>query len=459
MPRCARPAFVPQPGVVPLAAALIAALALSGAGCRDSSAGGGTSDGGRGGDAAGDQSTSAVDADCPTDGPGGGVCPINFCGYVKSTATLGQAETLQNGADSLCNQGRICLATVVAATGDALALSCLVPRADGLGYGATCSKDPASGLRCKDDSLCVEAADAPGAFFCTTLCRLDADCAMDSICLQYQQALPNQLHALVGECTPKSKIAQAGCTAERDCPAGQGCVPADDLTAFLVCKVGGPKSLGESCAAPADCRSGACYDRDFRVGNGATRAFCSGVCSRNSDCGVDQRCVAEVRSNNGTDTDPLDDVVLGYCRSLFTATVSGACENDAACVARGLGGDTCDPTYGICYKSAAVIGGPCSHDDGCGLGGVCDLGPTFVGGACVLDGCTVTLAGVAAAGVDLCPGARSICSQRQSDEPLHRCYEGCSTSTGCSRAAENYFCAAPQDGPGQPISICISRTP
>jgi hypothetical protein len=48
-----------------------------------------------------------------------------------------------------------------------------------------------------------------------------------------------------------------------------------------------------------------------------------------------------------------------------------------------------------------------------------------------------------------------VCSQRASDEPLYRCYEGCTTQGGCSRNAEGYFCASAKDG--QPISICLSR--
>ncbi len=83
-------------------------------------------------------------------------------------------ETAQAGADSLCNQGRICLATVVVAAGDAIQLSCQPPRPDGLAYGAACSKDTGSTQRCKDDSLCIAGPGGTGAPFCTTLCRIDA---------------------------------------------------------------------------------------------------------------------------------------------------------------------------------------------------------------------------------------------------------------------------------------------
>jgi hypothetical protein len=414
-------------------------------------------DGGSGGqDATALDHPVVVDADCPADGPGGGVCPINFCGYLKSVATLGVTETAQAGADSLCNQGRICLATVVVAAGSAIQLSCLAARdaSASVAYGQPCSKDPSSSQRCRDDSLCINAPGASGAPFCTTLCRIDADCPTGSACLEYQQPLPNQSYARVGECTPASLITGTLCAAERDCPAGQGCVRVGDRTMLRTCKVSGAgatKSIGDPCTAPAQCRSGECFDRNFSVGSVANRALCSGACDKNSDCGANQRCIGEVVNNNGTLTDPLDDVVLGYCRSLYASPVAAACQNDNECMTQGKGADTCDPTYGICYKATAVIGGPCSDDDACGLGGTCALGPTFAGGTCVLAGCAVT----GATGTDICPGAASVCSQRASDQPLHRCYEGCTTPGGCSRADQNYFCAAAQTG--QPISICLSR--
>ena len=115
------PAPAPEPG-----------LALATVGCRDSTAGsgGGSLDGGQDRAAAADLGT-IVDADCPTDGPGGGVCPVNFCGYLTSAAAPVASARAQGGADSVCNRGRICLATVVVASGTALQLSCLPPRAGG----------------------------------------------------------------------------------------------------------------------------------------------------------------------------------------------------------------------------------------------------------------------------------------------------------------------------------------
>ncbi|HET6151076.1 MAG TPA: hypothetical protein VFH68_26305 [Polyangia bacterium] len=421
--------------------------------CRDSGAGvGSTRDGGRDAAAATDGGPS-FDADCSDGGGGSALCPITSCGYIKSVATLGLTETARSGADGVCNQGRSCVAVEVTPAGDAISLTCVAPRAGGLDYGMACSTDAASAQRCKDDSLCVDAPGTTGAPFCTRLCRIDADCPSGSACLEYRHPLPNTSHALVGQCTPIGKLPDPICTAESACPAGQGCLRAGDRTLVRTCQaVTGARSLGDGCTASSQCRSGECLDREFRLPGSATRTFCSGPCLRNSDCGADQRCVAKVLGNNGTISDPLDDVVVGYCRSLFASPTSVVCQNDTECATAGLGGDTCHPTYGICYKASAVVGAACAHDEGCGLGGACAMGPTFAGGACVMEGCAP---GGGATGTDVCPGAQSVCSQRASDEPLSRCYEGCSTQGGCSRNAQSYFCAPAKDG--QPITICLSR--
>jgi hypothetical protein len=433
---------------------LVGAAAVPLAACRDSGAGvvRATDAGADGPPVVTDGGPRDVDS-CPADGPGGGLCPINFCGLLKSVAALGYGGTGTSGADSLCNQGRACVATTPAPSGDALQLTCVAPAAGAVAYGMPCATGAASTARCADDSLCIEAPDAPGAPFCSALCRVDADCAAGSYCLEYRSApLPAGSYALVGMCTPRAKIAAPSCASEADCPAGQGCVRAGDRSGLMVCKPGGTKSLGEACAAAADCRSGECYDRDFGTNVGPNRTFCSGVCARNSDCGSDQLCVRVVIANNGTPDEPLDDVVVGYCRALYAPNSGVACHADPDCVQRGQGGDTCDTTYGICYRQAAVIGGACASDDGCGLGQVCQTGPRYAGGACLMDGCDPA----ATSGRDACPGATATCGQRASDAPLHRCYEGCTRTADCSRnASDGYFCTVAVTGQTA-ASICLS---
>jgi hypothetical protein len=260
---------------------------------------------------------------------------------------------------------------------------------------------------------------------------------------------------LLGFCTPKDKIDGTVCASEASCPADQGCVRYGGRTSLLVCrKVGGTKSLGAACAGPAECRSGECYDREFKLPATGKRTFCSGVCAKNSDCAADQRCVPSVLANNNTPADPFDDVVVGYCQTLFTPTAAGGCANDGAC--GGTQGDTCDVTHGLCYKKGTPIGAACanpngSDNTGCDLGAVCVSGN---GGYCQSTGC---VAG-AAAGVDACPGTTSVCSQRFADKPLGACYEKCATASDCSRFNQSYRCKAPTGDPGVPASICLFDT-
>jgi hypothetical protein len=420
-------------------------------GCRDSSSGNRLIDGGP--DDTGPVDHATFEVNCPADAMGGGLCPINFCGLLKSVAALGLTETGQSGADALCSDGRSCVATMVVPAGNAFQLTCVPPQAGAVAFGAACTTGAGSSAPCKDDSLCVSAPDFPDAPFCSAMCRVDADCPADSYCLEYQRPLPSS-YALVGMCTPAKKIAPTICKREADCPTGQGCVRYGMRTDLLVCKAGGALSLGAPCTDGTQCRSGECYDRDFRlyVAGGGSRTYCSGICSKNSDCGADQRCVREVIGNNGTPAEPRDDIIVGYCRTLFVSPASAACATDQDCVAAGKGGDSCDVTHGLCYSKNAVIGGACVSDDGCGLGAACETGPTFANGACLLEGCSPTATG---SGVDACPGPGAVCSQRASDQPLFRCYEGCVKQDDCTRGAESYFCAAAQ--PGQPVSICLSR--
>jgi hypothetical protein len=394
---------------------------------------------------------------CPGDAVGGGLCPLNFCGQLKSVAALPSNQVAQSGADALCNMGRVCVVGAPVAAGDAFQLTCEDAMTGARPFGAACSKTTA-GMRCASDSLCVEATDFPGMPFCSALCRNDADCPSDASgparCIEHQTAmLPNGSFARVGMCTPPSKIAATACVRESGCPANQGCVLLGPRTSLRVCRAGGPKALGTACAAASECRSGECFDRDFNVPSVAAgnRAQCSGTCAVSSDCGADQRCVRLVVGNNGTLDDPLDDLVSGYCQTLFPPFASSDCATDANCIARQDGSDTCDTAHGVCYKRAAVAGSPCTRNTDCMVGGVCSTGPRFTGGYCQIFGCSPT----ATSGVDACPGTAGACAQRGGpDEPIAGCYEGCTTSA-CSRASEGYSCEPPTAG--KPASICLVR--
>jgi hypothetical protein len=178
--------------------------------------------------------------------------------------------------------------------------------------------------------------------------------------------------------------------------------------------------------------------------------FCTGHCSKSSDCGADQRCTRIVLNNNDTPADPFDDVVTGYCQSLFAPTMAESCASDGACA--GSGADKCDTKYGLCYKAGAPSGAPCATEAQCELGAICrtqDDG--FPGGYCQTFGC----AAGAATGVDACPGAGSVCTQRSADDPLSACYEGCGQAGACTRGAENYVCKPPTSAAGAPGTICL----
>ena len=396
---------------------------------------------------------------CPADAVGGGACPINFCGELMSVAVIPSNQFGQSGADAICNGGRVCVVGPVLGTGDGFELVCADPTAGAKPFGAACSANPADGMRCAADALCVESVDFPGSPFCSALCRNDADCPTDASgqarCVEHQTTtLPNGSYARVGMCTPASKIAGTPCVRERDCAPTEGCKFYGGRTSLLICRPSaGAKSLGEACAGNAECRSGECYDRDFHL-YGGQRAYCSGACTVNSDCGADQRCVRLVVGNNGTPSDPLDDLLSGYCQTLFPPALASDCQVSADCVARADGSDTCDVAHGLCYRQAAAPGDACTSEAECPLGAACSTGPRFLGGYCQTFGC----APGATSGVDACPGANSACVQRGGpDEPIAACYEGCAPGANtCSRAAEGYDCEAPTAGAAP--SICLVKS-
>jgi len=423
-------------------------LPIALAGCRGDVAGGKPV----GKDAGMDQrlDTPRPDAICPADAAGGGECAYNFCNQVK--VGLPSNQYPQSGADSLCGT-RICKVGAELSTGDGFQLVCADPNAGARAFGAACSADAAQGMRCADDSLCITSPDAAGTF-CSRLCRNDADCPTTGRCLEYPTptALADGRRPIIGMCTPLTKIAGTVCVREADCQPGQGCVVYGGRTSLRVCRAGGTKSLGTACGADAECRSKQCVDRDLFVNGGQNRTYCSGFCQVNSDCGPDQTCTRLVVGNNGTSGDPLDDVVVGFCRTLFAPVLGTGCQSDADCVTHQTG-DGCDVAHGLCFKKGAVPGSACATEFDCPVGGDCSIGPRFTGGYCQTFGCDAA----ATSGVNVCPGTNSICAQRGGpDEPISACYEKCTPGDGgttCSRASAGYTCESAR--PGEVPSICL----
>ncbi|MDB4981682.1 MAG: hypothetical protein JWM82_2434, partial [Myxococcales bacterium] len=374
---------------------------------------------------------------CAADAVGGGQCPLNFCGQPQSIATLPAGQVAELGADSVCTPGYFCAPDVPTTDGNGLHLRCVSPAAGAVAFGAPCTTG-AGASPCVSDALCVSATEAPGAPFCSRLCRSDSDCPTASYCLEQPSAkLPGGSTVTLAFCTPKAKVQATACLREADCPADQGCVSYGPRTSLLVCKkVGGAKSLGDACAAPSDCRSGECFDRAFRLPAPGSRTFCSGRCRQNSDCSPDQRCARVVLSNNGTISDPRDDVVAGYCDTLYVPSAPAGCKADSGCTADGA--DTCETKYGLCYKKGAATGSACTADVGCDLGASCATGGAFKNGYCQALGCAVG----ATTGVDSCAGPMAVCGQRGSDAPIRACYEGCAQTADCSRVPEGYSCSS-----------------
>ena len=371
-----------------------------------------------------------------------GICQGRMCGQVHGQAGLPTGQATQQGADAVCPTGEICVPTgSVGAAGDTAYLSCVPSRAGAVAYGMPCGKGAAAPNRCADDALCVSRGGAPAT--CSSLCRADADCPTGSFCMDdfVTTALPNGSVAKVAMCVARAAIAGTACHGEKDCPATQTCLPAGGRSGLLLCQPAvGTKDVGAPCAAPAECRGGACVDRDLHIANTVNRATCGGYCGKNSDCGTGQICLTVITNNNLTTDNPLDDVTVGYCTTLDAPARNGACHVDADCLAQSnpdeMGGDTCDPVHLTCYKRAATIGAACAHRAECPLGAYCRSNdPRFTGGACLSLGCDPA----AVAGVDACP-AGSVCTQRPADRPLFGCYESCGPQQRCSREAEGYSC-------------------
>jgi hypothetical protein len=374
------------------------------------------------------------DADCSDGGPG---CPILTCGAPKAVSVLGGALPML-GADAVCTPGYACIPGAPTASGDALQLRCVTPLPAAVAFGAACSTGTSAASRCKSDALCIKAAGAAGESFCSALCRADGDCPADAYCLEYEsQPLPNGSHVNLGFCTPKAKITGAVCTREADCATGQGCLPYGARTNLMTCQtVSGTKSVGQRCTKTSECRSGQCVDRAFRVD--VNESYCSGPCSKNSDCSADQRCTRIVANNNGTPADPFDDLVVGVCETLFAPMPGDGCKKDSDCA--GGNGNTCATKYGLCYTAGAASGAACTTDQQCELGAFCNTSQNKKpqGGFCQTLGCAP---GAASGSVDSCPGAKSVCAQRGGqDRPLFACYEGCDQSGICSRASERFAC-------------------
>lgn len=389
---------------------------------------------------------------------GAGICMGRFCGQVPGQVGAPVGQVSQQGADSLCVADEVCVPTMaVGAAGEIQYLSCVPPRPGALPFGAACSRDPAQGLRCADDALCVT---RDSMRFCSSLCRVDADCPADSFCVDGYTGppLPRGGAALLSMCTPRALLPGVPCHSEKTCAANQACLPLSARSNQFICRPAvGTKAVGEGCAANSECRSGECFDRDLHTATGSNRTACAAPCVKNSDCGNDQICLRVVRDSNGTTDDPRDDVVSGLCTTLHAPALAGACLTNDNCTGQTsvdeTGGDTCDVAHRTCFTQGAHIGDGCTHRADCPLGAYCRLNDLrFPGGICLSQGCDPLAPATDAR--DGCP-AGAICVERGTDTPIRSCYPGCTGGTVCARAAEGYRCEVV--GASATDAVCISQ--
>ena len=94
---------------------------------------------------------SREDVYCAPDAMGGGQCPINFCGEVKTRAHIAMNESPSSGADVMCNAGRVCVVGPVLASAEGFQLVCQAPAGTGP-FGAPCT--PAGGQCASRGALC-----------------------------------------------------------------------------------------------------------------------------------------------------------------------------------------------------------------------------------------------------------------------------------------------------------------
>ena len=408
----------------------------------------------------GDPAAAAAGPDAAGGGePGVGVCQGRFCGQVHGAAGLVPGQGVEEGADADCVSGELCApTTAVGAAGDSQYLSCLPPLPEPQVYGGSCTPGAAgaTGRRCADDHLCIT---WQGASFCSQLCRTDGDCPAGNACADgaLTTPLPNGSTADISTCVPRTRITGTVCASEPDCPSGSACLLFGAHSSLLLCRpTTGSKNVGERCAAPAECRSTECADRDGNPPGVDNRAFCAAFCTKNSDCAATQLCLRRVVSNNGTTDDPRDDVVLGFCTTLQAPALGGACSSNDNCTGQTAvdeeGGDTCDLTRQTCYSRTAHLGDACAHRAQCPLGAYCHLGdPNFEGGVCLSLGCDPA----ATTGVDACPTG-SVCLRRSTDAPLFGCYQACTPGTACGRLAEGYSCQLAMAS--DPVAVASSAT-
>ncbi|MEZ4471428.1 MAG: putative metal-binding motif-containing protein [bacterium] len=229
---------------------------------------------------------------------------------------------------------------------------CERPHPDGAALGATCE----DAFDCVHGGGCVE--DLEAALRCAPPCAGPGDCGAGLVCVPHA-VLPaaNGRPALEqGACLPVPDAVGSGtaCTADVDCPGTETCrafaLPGGAVERF--CAVGtGFFTVGQPCAARADCASGRC-----------NAGFCGGLCADDADCGSRLTCRADaIRDAAGR-------VLGGDCGGAGQAcVVDRDCANAPGCVG---GRCVCDQRacrIGCRFPGACPAGLYCQPDNTCAV--------------------------------------------------------------------------------------------
>ncbi len=264
---------------------------------------------------------------------------------------------LRCGSDDDCPDAELCGVWIdgagVAGGPVAAAGRCQTLDPGGAPLGARC----AAPWDCAHGNGCVP--DLEGVSRCLPPCDGARQCAAGTICVERAVLPPVRQFATLdhGFCLPIPPAQGSGgrCDADIDCPTGETCTPRVLATTGAIeryCAAGaGFATVGQPCAADADCASDRCDG-----------GRCSGLCAADVDCGPYMGCVEDALRDD-------DDRVLGgLCRP-----ATFGCGDDRDCAADPVCGDArCVCDTGRCRIGCRPPDGACAGaDDRCQPDGGC----------------------------------------------------------------------------------------
>lgn len=248
--------------------------------------------------------------------------------------------------------------------------------------GGYCAEDCAllGQFGCPDESICHQLSDT--AIYCLDGCLSKSDCRQGYRCQERPDLSVYFPDTGVGVCLP-------ACSSNADCDTGLVC---DTNSGDCVPKVSASAIVGSGCKSNADCNSGLCL-LDFpggycssscgghlatcEPGSGCYQLqsgspFCLTVCDADSQCRQGYLCKLLETNEDGK--------AKGFCMPPSDPQPLGAiCANGDHCLSgfciagwpSGYCSTTCDQCgSGVCHLDQCVV--PCSADEGCRYGYVCE---------------------------------------------------------------------------------------